>query len=291
MSGRVVSWILGGLGNQMFQYAAGLATARRRSAELLLDRSQFSRYPLRTFDLQTFAIPVQDWHGTSPAYGWQGKLLRKRQALANRGWLPHPRLRVVMEAGFHAQAIPDDPARDLYLWGFWQSPRYFADIADEVHRVFDPGRFATPELPLAEVERPGSVSVHVRRGDYATNPETLRTHGLLDDAWYRRACGLLRQAVSGCQFHVISDDPAAAAAIFAGQKDVTVHPRRSQEQDLLLMSRCQHHIIANSSFSWWAAWLGQHPDGLTVAPRRWFARDTMLRQNTVDLFPEPWITL
>jgi hypothetical protein len=135
-----------------------------------------------------------------------------------------------------------------------------------------------------------SVSVHVRRGDYATSPEALKTHGLMEDDYYRRACGVMRDLHPGCRFYVFSDDPTAAAELFSGQKDVTVLPAGRWERDLYLMHRCRHHITANSSFSWWGAWLGR-PGGTVVAPRLWFSRDVLATKCVVDLYPDHWITL
>lgn len=287
----VVAWILGGLGNQMFQYAAGAALAHRTGAQLLLDRSDFDGYPLRHFALGAFGIDVPTWSGVCPLHGVLGQVRRVRQRLANTGYLFQPRMQLLIEQGFAWGPVPEFGWSTAYMHGFWQSPRYFSPIEADLRRQFDPLRFMTPALQEVHrrVSEPNCVAVHVRRGDYATNPAALAVHGLLDDAWYHRALNLMRRLVPGCRFEVFSDDPAAAQLLFNGCHDVVFQPLRTQEEDLLLMSSCRHKIIANSTFSWWAAWLGQERSGLVVAPQRWFSRERLLTTTTVDLFPEGWI--
>jgi hypothetical protein len=90
---------------------------------------------------------------------------------------------------------------------------------------------------------------------------------------------------------VFSDELEAAREVFAEWPDTVFISGNSQEEDLLLMSRCRHHIIANSSYSWWAAWLSPNPDKLVIAPRLWFSRQRMLNTFVLDLFPENWILL
>ena len=287
----VITWVLGGLGNQLFQYAAGAALARRIGGTLLIDRSDFRRYPLRSYALDAFAIDTPAWSGDCPMHGVAGRLRRGRQWLANRGCAPQTGLRLLTERGYAWQDIPERGWNQGYLFGFWQSPRYFAPIEDELRRLFDPTRFLHPGIAEAyqQTGRPEAVAVHVRRGDYATNAQALAEHGLLDDAWYRQACGIMRQMVPGCHFHVFSDEPQVAARLFSGLADVTCHPVRTQEEDLLLLSHCRHKIIANSTFSWWAAWLGTSQDGVILAPRQWFSRRRLLTTPTVDLFPAGWL--
>lgn len=290
---QIVTWIMGGLGNQMFQYAAALALARRADAEVHLDLDHFTRYPLRSFALQAFGIKLAVWHGRSPAYGAWGKLRRGHQHLVDRRWLPQLGQRLFQERGFPWQELPINGWQELYLLGFWQSHRYFQGSEGEIRRQFDVSRFATPDVAplLSELDTEYSVAIHVRRGDYATNPEALHYHGLCSVDWYHAAITLVRGLVPGCRFHVFSDDTAVAAEMFRTLAEVTIHPTRTQEQDLLLMSRCRHHIIANSSFSWWSAWLDGRAGSVVVAPRQWFTPEQMLVNNTVDLFPPGWILL
>ena len=286
-------WVLGGLGNQMFQYATAYAVARRMDAQMRLDLSGFGSYSLRSFALSAFGIESAQWEGACPAEGRRARLRERWQVLADLGLAPRPGYRLVREQAFSYNPSLNELNESCYLYGYWQSPRYFDDFADDIRRIFDPARFESPRLAsaLAELQGPRSVSVHLRRGDYSKSPAALAMHGLCDLDYYERAAYLLRRCVPGCRFHIFSDDLEAAREMFAGWPDVSVMESRSQEDDLLLMSRCRHHIIANSSFSWWAAWLDDRPDSLVVAPRNWFARPRLVRTHVLDLFPDDWILL
>lgn len=286
-------WVLGGLGNQMFQYAMAHAVARRMGARMRLDLSGFGSYSLRSFALSAFGIEAARWEGSCPAEGRRVRLRERWQALADLGLAPKPGYRLIRERTFFYDPSLKDLNESCYLHGYWQSPRYFDDFADDIRRIFDPARFETPELAarIAHLQAQPSVSVHLRRGDYASSSQTLAVHGLCGMDYYERAARLMRRCVPGCRFHVFSDDLEAAREMFSGWSDATVMEPRSQEEDLLLMSRCQHHIIANSSFSWWAAWLDDRPESIVVAPRNWFARPRLLRTHVLDLFPAHWVLL
>ncbi len=137
------------------------------------------------------------------------------------------------------------------------------------------------------------VSVHVRRGDYL-NPGTTEFHGVLGEPYYREAVSRIGAALgNGADFFIFSDDPTAAGQVlnFVPKSRLTHvcgDPERPWE-DMALMARCQHHVTANSSFSWWGAWLNRSPDKLVVAPRTWFAPTELKKLNTADLYPPGWI--
>ena len=132
-----------------------------------------------------------------------------------------------------------------------------------------------------------SVSVHLRRGDYASDPHTLAFHGVLGNDYYAAALDAVRRAVPDPQLFVFTDDPAAVAALSPLGLPVTLVSGQglSDLAELGLMARCTHHVIANSSYSWWGAWLGIG-DGVTVAPRRWFAKPSEAAIR--DRFPAHW---
>ncbi|WP_034628192.1 alpha-1,2-fucosyltransferase [Desulfocurvibacter africanus] len=286
-------WILGGLGNQMFQYAMAWSLSRRIGADVRLDLSGFKSYSLRRYALSAFGINADLWEGPSPISGRRMRLRDRWQSLADKGLAPKPGFRLVRERNFFFDPSIKNLNENCYLYGYWQSALYFDDFGGEIRRIFDPTRFAHSGVAaaLADVEKPLSVSVHLRRGDYILSSKTQATHGLCEMDYYERAARLMRRCVPGCRFHIFSDDPYAASEMFSGWADALVMDSRSQEEDLLLMSHCQHHIIANSSFSWWAAWLDNSPECIVIAPRNWFTRSVLLRTPVLDLFPDDWILL
>jgi hypothetical protein len=147
---------------------------------------------------------------------------------------------------------------------------------------------------LAQIEEGRlPISVHVRRGDYL-NPGTVEYHGILGETYYREALGRLEASVGKeAKLFVFSDDAAAAEQVLNFvPKSQLVHVRGDPErpwEDMALMARCRHHVIANSSFSWWGAWLNRSPDKIVVAPCAWFAPTELSKRNTGDLYPPGWI--
>src|SRR5690606_16310708 len=117
------------------------------------------------------------------------------------------------------------------------------------------------------------VAVHLRRGDYVENPEFRRIHGVCERDYYDRARAILDKLVNPTRFFIFSDDEAAARGVFGHWRDAIFVSGTNQYQDMMLISACRHAIIANSSFSWWAAWLNAYTDKVIIAPRLWFGRE------------------
>jgi hypothetical protein len=295
--------LIGGLGNQMFQYAAGKALAERHGVPLALDLSGFKNYALRSFLLDRLRIPeVID----SPAQAepiqmpeinfarakWKARIDR----LLVKAGLPKltPLPNEYREPHFHYDSAFEALGPQTALFGYFQSERYFSSIADALRGWFAPreplGAAAAAALAKIEASRL-AISVHVRRGDYLI-PGTVEYHGILGEPYYREALGRL-EVGQDAELFVFSDDAAAAEQVLSFvPKSQLVHVRGDPEcpwEDMALMARCQHHVIANSSFSWWGAWLNPSSDKLVVAPRAWFAPDELSRRNTGDLYSPRWI--
>ena len=142
-----------------------------------------------------------------------------------------------------------------------------------------------------EVRKAGAISMHVRRGDYVNNPQTNAFHGVCTIEYYQNAAALLAGQVAEPKFVVFTDDLAWACenlnlqwpTLFVEHDDDCL-----PHNDIWLMAQCSHHIIANSSFSWWGAWLGVNPQRLVIAPAQWFRQPDI---DTSDLFPEAWVRL
>lgn len=293
----VVVRLAGGLGNQMFQYAAGRAVALATGRRLLLDEAGIPRGPSgRRYELSAFRIAGE------PA-GWLVRTLVRAQV---GGRVP-PVLRAVVraasrrrwtllgdrEAGFDDRLFTT--AGDLVLDGFWQSADYAdrtPEIARHVRHDFAlrqplPDRLAAVEAEIAACE---SVGVHVRRGDYAHDPTIAAVHGALPLAYYDAAAAWLTARLESPSFFVFSDDPT-----WAREHLRLPGPTRVVDEaaglppavDQRLLAACRHFVVANSTFSWWAAWLGASPDKFVVAPRHWFAD----RPTPAGLLPASWTVL
>jgi hypothetical protein len=195
------------------------------------------------------------------------------------------------QPGFHSDAaVPRD--NTLFV-GYWQSEKYFADITEELREELTP---TTPvegqnAVYAATIRDCNAVSLHVRRGDYASNQQTNTVHGLAPLAYYSGAVRLIRERFGDTRFFVFSDDltwcreslPLDSTTVYVQGNDGD----RAFE-DLRLMSLCRHHVIANSSFSWWGAWLNPNPNKVVIAPKHWFADPTI---DTTDMLPAGWIHL
>ena len=294
--------VAGGLGNQMFQYAFARALEARSGEEVYLDTSTYEYMPAHNgFELgRLFAVKYKVAReedvrrlGTRPR-SLLSKLRRKyctkRTHYIDREFRYDPKV-FTLEG-------------DRYLEGYWQSEKYFAPIADSLRREFefisDPGPQNRQILEEAEKacsaktpRRHELVSVHVRRGDSLKLQETQ----VCTEAYYRNAFGLARQRFVRPHFLVFSDDLSwCRANLGLGKDDATfVDWNRGADswRDMWLMSRCGGHIIANSSFSWWGAWLDPNPDKLVIVPDRWsLARHgpfSYYRYDFSDIVPESWV--
>jgi len=285
----------GGLGNQMFQYAIGRCLAHSLNTELKLDTSQFQPDNLRNYALsvfrivENFATPIDLTRVRRPL-AWSIKypvdLLRSMIQ-------PNAPILYIKESKFHFDpeilALPDN----LYLEGYWQSEKYFKVIEKIIRNDFtfsvEPdylNKQMADQIRICE-----SVSIHVRRGDFVTNPTTNAYHGTCSVDYYKKAIQIIKNRVHQPQFFIFTDDPIwVREHLDTGYPTVFVDfngPEKDYE-DLRLMSLCQHHIIANSSFSWWGAWLCQNTEKIVIAPIKWFNKPDI---NTQDLIPDTWIRL
>jgi hypothetical protein len=295
MRERVIVQILGGLGNQMFQYALGRAISQRAGAPLLLDTNVIKHarqntprgYELDIFKLRpTFATRADVSRYHSHGAGLAGKIAHRVRRRLGVSEITHQH-----KFGYQPEILDLRPP--LYLAGVWQSYRYFAGIEDVLRRDFE----FRDELPpaaadLAEaISRPGAVCLHVRRGDY-TEPAHANSIGLSGIDYYRRGVARVREFVDQPAFFIFSDDldwcranfhwlgRAARFVEYAAPSGFKLHA-----SDLQLMARAECFITANSTFSWWAAWLAGDRAKLVITPREWF-KDPRLSAD--DLVPKHW---
>jgi hypothetical protein len=295
----IIVRLMGGLGNQMFQYALGQSLAARTGAVVKYDLSQYkaklpgiTNWPYRLNQWQTEveeANPLELFRfATGP-----GRLWRVVSGAARRAGFSKY-LGVYDERG-----LPFDPAvlelgDGHYLSGYWQSERYFAGIADKLRHDLQPANLETVlAKPIAqEIARSANaVSLHVRRGDYVSWQAANQFHGTCTADYYDRAQVAVADRLGAePHFFVFSDDVSWARdnLTLNGPASFVSGGDLEEYEEMYLMSRCRHHIIANSSFSWWGAWLNPSPDKLIVAPKQWF-RDPSV--DTSDVVPESWIKI
>jgi hypothetical protein len=291
----IISHIIGGLGNQMFQYASGRSRSLELGTRLRLHVADFADYGLHQ-GFQLGAVFGADFQlaseqEVSAFLGWRAhrlcrRLLARRSAAAFRG------AKFVGEPCFDYWPGILETASDCYLAGYWQSEKYFRNSEETIRADF---AFKTPLTgrnteTAANIANSNAVSLHVRRGDYAANPRTLAVHGLCSADYYHSAIKFVAGHVESPEFFIFSDDiPWVKQHLSIAHPCHYIEHNKGEDShnDMRLMSLCRHHIIANSSFSWWGAWLNPTPDKIVVAPRRWFADGCSVK----DLIPEGWVSL
>jgi hypothetical protein len=294
----VVVRLIGGLGNQMFQYAAGRALALRRGATLKLDLGGFAQAGIttrRSFELDVFPLQADLATGRDLAAlglrpGPEPRWRRYLSRVFRINW--PPKSRIYREPHFRFDPNVAQLALPVYLDGYWQSEKYFADIAETLRREFTPRAPLDPDNAAlaARIDQVNAVSLHVRRGDYVSDADTNRYHGTCSLDYFRQAVDHIRARVPDAHLFVFSDDREWTRNNLTFPLPTTfvdVNPPDRGYRDMQLMARCRHHVLANSSFSWWGAWLDPSPDKIVVAPRRWFSAPV----DTRDLVPESWIRL
>jgi hypothetical protein len=288
MKPRLVVNLIGGLGNQLFQYACGWSLAQSSGRQLVLDAGGFEQYRLRPFLLDRLAIRAPR-ASDEDLRGWG--LQAGRWARIRRRFLG-TRIAAVREQGLPWQALALPAGQDVWINGYWQTERYFASQAPSLRQQFKvraQADAANARL-LRQIKQAGAkaAAVHVRRGDYVSSPMAAYVHGSVGLAYYAEALRRLRAKVKGAKLFVFSDEPAWARAKmpFLGRATfVSANPPEAPEQDLRLMSACRHFVLANSSFSWWGAWLGEGAGSQILAPPRWFHDKS---KDARDLVPERW---
>lgn len=279
----------------MFQYAAGRALSLALGQPLLLDLRGFKSYPLHQGfelgDVFTGTYKAATSGDVRKILGWRSPdIVRKALKRMNLPFLTGASL--ALEPHFNYWPGLRAAGGSRYLMGYWQSEMYFKDIAETLRSDF---HF---KLPLDHTSRDiadcmqacQAVSLHVRRGDYLTHAPTAKVLSVCSLDYYRQAIAYISTRVETPHFYLFSDDMdwVKATLDIPFNKTYVEHNRRKYSyRDMHLMHLCKHHIIANSSFSWWGAWLNQNPHKLVIAPRDWFCSGI----NDADLIPEDWIRL
>lgn len=298
---RIVVRLLDGLGNQLFQYALGRRLAIDRQADLYFDAAVFSpgvvvRQPRR------LAIPDFDIKGEITRDSRWSEAWLRRGLMGRAGWhleqsiAPLSWRRFIQEDAddykkkrttFNRQVL--NVRNNTYLHGWWVSPRYFESIEDTLRSELVLGRSSQDVIRpwLQQIEACEAVSIHVRRGDFLKHVD----FGVLGPEYYTQALRLIRERTANPRFFVFSDDVPEARNLLneAGLERfecIELPAGTSPACDMWLMASCKHFINANSTFSWWGAWLARNQDKIVVVPECWYVG---ARIKVADVYPDDWI--
>ena len=287
----IITRLTGGLGNQMFQFAAGYALSLRRGVPLELDVTSYARDELRVYELSAFNLPATIASAETLARLPKktkgiGGMIKRLTTVASADLIPIHR-----EPHFEFDARVFNLEAPHALSGYWQSERYFMDQRAVVRAAFTARAPMEPENEaVAAAIKAASVpvSLHVRRGDYVTSTTASAMHGTCSLDYYRAAMASILSRAPAAHFFAFSDDAAWTRENLGSSAPITYvasNPPTRGFRDMQLMSLCHHHIIANSSFSWWGAWLNSRAQPRVIAPARWFAGSD---KDTRDLLPASW---
>ena len=287
----IIIKLAGGIGNQMFQYAVGKQLSLKLGVDLKLDISWFATQNLRSYALGKFDIAENFAFPEEVALLATQKEETLKHVLGRMLRIPQN----FTPTHIHEKHFQFDPEiinlpDGVYLDGYWQSEKYFTNIEDVLRKelvVKIPQEGKNKELAelMASCE---SVSLHIRRGDYVSNSIASSVLGTCNLDYFYRCIEQLALTVNSPHFFIFSDEPEWARDNLKIPHPTTFVDHNGPDkdyEDLRLMSQCKHHIIANSSFSWWGAWLCNNPDKIIFAPRKWFSIE---EHNTKDLIPDNW---
>jgi hypothetical protein len=281
----IIVRLKGGLGNQLFQYAAGRQLAEKHCVPLKLDLSYLHRgenitHTKRNFELDKFNIVAE--------IATENEI----QAMRHRRWLNFIRAVQLKERKKDIYAQFLKARKTCYLDGWFQSEKYVSPIAEQIRKELVFKEPLTDNYFIAikeQIENTCSVSLHFRRGDYVENAKSNTFHGVCSLDYYKNAANSVAEKTKNPHFFIFSDDIRWVMRNFE-LNFPTVFVEKSDENllsDFRLMSLCKHNIIANSSYSWWAAWLNENENKIVIAPEKWFANAEKQSQTT-DLIPEKW---
>lgn len=282
----IIVKLQGGLGNQLFQFAIGKHLSIKNNDILIFDNSflnitDATNYTLRNYELGIF--PIASVVQNKQKYFGKTRWSRFRPRL--------DRIKYVGERSFKFMPEILDLTGNLYLEGFWQTEKYFLSIADTIKKdlTFLPSLNVVNAKIAQQINLCNAVSIHVRRTDYVGKDLGATYHNLCSLTYYSDAIELIVKTVPDAVFFLFSDDiDWVKQNLLIPFPHYFIDHNSANESyvDMQLMSMCKHHIIANSSFSWWGAWLNNYPNKIVIAPKKWFNNPEI---DTLDIVPESWL--
>ena len=266
----MICHLQGGMGNQMFQYAMSKSISKRLGCDLLLNIENFKLDSMRQYSLGLWKGIEEEFTTTT------GNIIREND-------MPYD------------QSLVNRISCNSSIIGYWQTEKYFLDIKEDLKKIFIPKESLTPRGSYMEnkILEAGDKSVFltIRRSDYVTSS----FHGVLSMDYYNKALEIISEKIKDPIIFVFSDEPEWCKSnlnfnhetIIAGNYDITTSDHLGREdEELWLMRCCKNAIMANSSYSWWGAWLND--SGIVIAPNKWFLSNS---KNPMDIIPNHWIKI
>lgn len=289
----IIVRIIGGLGNQLFQYSCGRALAIKYKTDLKLDLSYLknikkNKYTYRTFYLDHFKMTYEIASYkeimifTIPRFSRYLKLINQLNRYYERN--------VVRQKNRGHSDVIDRCKKDTYLIGTWQSEKYFNKIRDIIKADLriNVSIINTINRELINlVKRENSVSIHIRKGDYLTNKSMKNIIANIGLDYYEKSINYIRNKIKKPSFFLFTDDHKWLSKNWK-IKDCTIVNLNNELSEFYTMSLCKHNIIANSTFSWWAAWLNENPNKIVISPKVWVIAD---EESMTTIIPPNWIKL
>jgi hypothetical protein len=291
----IVVNITGGLGNQMFQYAFAYAVSKRSDVdEVKLSTESYLNDTFRKYELDKYAITLKlanidevkkiKYQKENIYQKVIRKLTRKKRELSQLCYVePH----------FHFDYNVLKSINKKYFEGYWQSEKYFKEYRNDLLNQF---KLINPIHSKSEYYKKlilssSAISLHIRRGDYVSVDKNLQIHGVCSLDYYSKAVKKIEEAIKKPLYFIFSDDLEWAKQnleFIKNKKFVELDKSIHDHEEIYLMSLCKHNIIANSTFSWWGAWLNQNENKITIAPKKWFNDPS---KDTKDIIPKEWICI
>jgi hypothetical protein len=289
--------VSGGIGNQLFQFGFGLLLSDLHFCQVYFDCASFNKNLIHEGFLLEKFIDNARCSGFSVDIKNINLIDRfcSRLGGSNKSFILNMLgcsiIDEIVPYRYELQGVVVGK-RNIFR-GSWQSEKYFGHVSIKVkdiirHTLLDVSPTFVFSV-LEDLQSQGSVALHIRRGDYAQNAALLETYGLMTERYYCNAIERICETVKNPKFFVFSDDPSWVRANMQFPVDICFVSDGSMSslQELSLMSRCNHFVTANSSFSWWAAYLGHQEGKIVITPEKWF----LSQDSTPDLIPESWIRI
>lgn len=284
----IITKLNGGLGNQLFQYSFGRYLSEKNKDILKLDiqglekttKDTQRKFLLNKFNISSSIGEPTEIKKMKYPFGFLSKIKRGLDVKIFRKFYINFEPKLLTLKG------------DVYLAGFFQSENYFKEIESIIRKEFT---LKDPLSPSAQTyadqitQIQDAISIHIRRGDYVSNSSANKYFGTCDLTYYERAISKIKESITSPNFFIFSDDIEWVKEHLKIEGAVYVsNPNLSEYEELILMSYCAHNIIANSTFSWWGAWLNQNPNKIVIAPQKWLNTDI---SKQPDIVPSTWIKI
>lgn len=284
--------ISGGLGNQLFQYAFGQYAAYKLNTEVIYHAQTKlinKNFTQRDLDIEKFDLPInftkENFDEKSLFYlkklsKYERKIVQILPFLNKKINIQNPDIHLLVKK------INDD----CYYDGYWQNPAYPDSISNLLKSkiVLSDESFFKLENVINKIESSESVSIHIRRGDYINILANTKIYNICNFDYYKKAIEHIEKSITNPIFFIFTEDIEWAKESFVGDKFIFV-TGNSAIEDMIMMSKCKNNIIANSTFSWWGAWLNQNDKKIVVAPKNWYVN--FLKNSVHDFLPNNWVKL